>query len=132
MTRKPWHEERSICELAPYDARWIEYAARRAVLLTGRWRLVCVIVRGGRVLGVGTVRERNDVATCRETPWKSTEHAERAAIRSVKNTRGATAYVVRVGADGTLRHAQPCCRCQAAIEAAGLRAVWSSELQMAS
>jgi pyrimidine deaminase RibD-like protein len=125
--RKPWHDERTTCSLAPRDERWLQRTARYAQGLKVPWPVACMIVRGSRVLAIGTVKLRNEITSCADTPWLCSEHAEMNALRMVKYPQGATAYVVRVGADKTMRHAQPCRRCREELERSGVRMVWSSE-----
>lgn len=109
------------------DRRWLERAARVAEGASGRWRLGCILVSGGRVLASAVNTVRNDPAVLDDQPWLSSEHAEMAALRMAGHVRGATLYVARIGSDGTTRHAQPCVRCQAQLEARSIRAVWSSD-----
>lgn len=109
------------------DARWLRLAAKAASTATGRWRVGCVIVRGGRVLAVAANSPRNEANTCPGRLWHMSEHAEEAAVRMTGSARGATAYVVRVGRDGRWRHAQPCIRCQALLDEFEIKAVWSAD-----
>lgn len=125
--RKPWHDERATCALAPRDERWLQRTAKYAQDLEVPWPVACMIVRGSRVLAIGTVKLRNQITACADTPWRCSEHAEMNALRMVKDPKGATAYIVRVGADKQMRHAQPCRRCRAELERSGVRMVWSSE-----
>jgi tRNA(Arg) A34 adenosine deaminase TadA len=109
------------------DARWLERAIRVARTVDGRWKVGCVIVRGSRLLAAAANVERNDPAVLGGHLWHASVHAEIAALRLAGEARGATAYVARVGRDGSVRHAQPCARCQATLEESGVRAVWSSD-----
>jgi pyrimidine deaminase RibD-like protein len=107
--------------------RWLEVAAKMAAVSDGKWRVGCVIVRGGRVLAAASNTVRNDPATCRDTLWESTEHAEMAALRLAGNPKRATVYVARIGRDGAWRHAQPCRRCQEVLDEHEVRVVWTSD-----
>lgn len=115
------------CPTDGRDRRWLERATRAAAAAGGRWKVACILVRGGRVLSVAVNSERNDPAICPDRLWGSSEHAEEAAIRMCRDPRGATAYIVRVGRDGTLRHAQPCNRCAALLARRSVRPVWSCD-----
>lgn len=108
-------------------ARWLERASRIARNVDGRWKVGCVIVRGGRVLSTAANSQRNDPSVLDKDLWHISVHAEIAALRLAGNARGATAYVARVGRDGEVRHAQPCVRCQLALDEAGVRVVWTSD-----
>lgn len=65
----------------------------------------CVLMKNGKVLSTGYNRD-----TFR---GRASEHAEEAALRDVnlRDSRGSTMLIVRVRADGTLGHSQPCKRC---------------------
>jgi pyrimidine deaminase RibD-like protein len=93
----------------------------------GRWKVGCIIVQGSRVLALAANAERNDPAVLGGEFWHSSVHAEVAALRLAGDARGATAYVARVGRDGAVRHAQPCVRCQQALDEAGVSAMWTSD-----
>lgn len=117
-----------VGELVGRDRRWMAYAEKIARGLDSRWRVACVIVKNGRVLAVAACQERNDPRCCHDRLWMSSEHAEAGALRLAgPSARGAVAYVARVGRDGKVRHAQPCRRCRAALEAAGCRYLWTSD-----
>lgn len=57
-----------------------------------------------------------------------TLHAEHAVISlAPTKTKGATVYVVRVGADGDVRNSKPCDKCLQILTEAGVnRVVWST------
>jgi pyrimidine deaminase RibD-like protein len=109
------------------DRRWLDRARRVAEGVDGKWRVGCVVVRSGRVLATAANSQRNDPRNLDGRLWLSSEHAEMAALRLAGNARGAVIYVARVGADGQVRHAQPCTRCRRALENAGLNIVWTSD-----
>lgn len=117
----------TVLQVTGRDARWLERARRVATVADGRWRVGCVIVRGGRVLAAAANTQRNDPANVDGCLWHISVHAEIAALRQVVDPHGATAYVARIGRSGELRHAQPCIRCREVLEEAGVRAVWSSD-----
>lgn len=117
-----------MCQAAGRDRRWLNYATALAGRSTHRWRMACVLIRGGRVIAVGNNRLRNIPGTAGVPLSQCGTHAEIAALRAAGgNVSGATAYVARVGRDGKARHAQPCRRCADALEEAGVRAVWTSD-----
>lgn len=110
------------------DARWLERARRIAVTVDGRWKVGCILVRGGRVLAAAANSQRNHPAVLGTELWHTSVHAEVAALRLAGEAAGATAYVARVGRDGAVKHAQPCLRCQTTLDEAGVRAVWTSDV----
>lgn len=116
-----------VLDVRGRDARWLDRARRVAETADGRWRVGCVIVRGGRVLAVAANTQRNDPGALDGCLWHTSVHAEIAALRQVSDPRGATAYVARVGRNGETRHSQPCLRCREVLENAGVKAVWSSD-----
>lgn len=109
------------------DLRWLQRAAKAAELADGRWRVGCVLVRSGRVLAAAANSVRNDPSVCASMPWLSSEHAEMAALRLAGDAFGATAYVARIGADGSWRHAQPCLRCRHKLEEFSITSIWTSD-----
>lgn len=123
-----WHDLPKHPEVrSSRDHRWLERAAKMAAVADGRWRVGCVLVRSGRVLAAAANSVRNDPANCGSTPWLSSEHAEMAALRLAGDAAGATAYVARIGADGSWRHAQPCLRCQHVLDQFSIHAVWTAD-----
>jgi tRNA(Arg) A34 adenosine deaminase TadA len=117
----------TVLHVVGRDARWLERALKVAAVADGRWRVGCVIVRGGRVLAAAANTQRNDPANVDGCFWHVSVHAEMAALRQVADPRGATAYVARIGRSGEIRHSQPCIRCREVLEESGVRAVWSSD-----
>lgn len=75
-----------------------------------------VIVRGGRVLGVGF----NRMGSCKHTPAAWSRHAETQAVLSAgSNVKGATVYVYR--GKHTPRLARPCDSCRTLLTTVGVR-----------
>jgi pyrimidine deaminase RibD-like protein len=127
LTREEKYADPRVLAVDGRAARWLERAGKIASTVSGRWRVGCVIVRGGRVLAAAANSQRNDPAVLGQHIWHSSVHAEIAALRLAGDVRGATAYVARVGQNGATRHAQPCVRCQHALDEAGVRVVWTSD-----
>ena len=91
-----------------------------------------VVVKSGRVIGTGWNKTRNHPAFVSPEHIKSdcSYHAEEVAIReaSDSNLRGAVIYVARVNRQGNDRDSQPCSKCSALIQDAGIkRVVYTSE-----
>ena len=79
-----------------------------------------VVVRGGSVISVGVNKNRNHPTMVPSEHIKThcSVHAEVDALRKVKNTKGATIYVARVGKNGQDRMSRPCDRCHDVIRKA--------------
>lgn len=90
-----------------------------------KWRLACVLVKGGSVLSVGQSKLRCNPAHCDfDMPGireRVSVHAEEAAIKACGNPRGAVLYVARVGRNGLPASSKPCLRCQSKILDAGVK-----------
>ena len=92
-----------------------------------RARVGAVIVRGGRILGVGSNRVRY-YHQQRTHPHRHIQslHAEIAAILDVRNPsqlKGSTMFVARIKKDGSLALAKPCAYCQRVINNFGIKRV---------
>jgi tRNA(Arg) A34 adenosine deaminase TadA len=82
----------------------------------------CVIVLGGSVQAVGVNKRTNDPYTHKQLHWLS-EHAEMAALRRCKRTKGAVLYVARVNKRGEERMSKPCPKCAKLLKDAGIKKV---------
>ena len=85
-----------------------------------------VIVKSGRVVGVGYNKNRNNPFSC--SPEHIKPHASRhAEIHAMKeagdNVAGAVLYVARVNNFGQDRNSKPCILCEAAIKEANIKKV---------
>lgn len=91
------------------DLRRIQAALEIASSSDGSYMLGALVVSGGRVLGRGANRRKNDP---KYTTSNWSVHAETAALRSVKATRRrSTLYVARVTPGGLPALARPCPAC---------------------
>lgn len=93
-----------------------------------------IIVKGGRTLGLGIGRNRNNPDHVPDPKRQAAIHAEVAAIRSAGSTnlKGATIFVARVGPSGQMM-SKPCTNCQAELKRVGIRKVFytvDSELDL--
>ena len=84
-----------------------------------------VIVKGGSVISIGINKNRNhpDSVSSEHIKTHCSVHAEIDALRKVKNPKGATIYIARVGKNNEDRFSRPCDRCHAAIKKSGIRKV---------
>lgn len=111
--------------LSASDFRWLAVATSQASIAPhAKWRVGAVIVGGGRVLGVGFNRYRNDPSQVDLAGVSY--HAEQVAIRRAGDVRGATIYVARITKSGHIGMAKPCPNCQSLLLSNGIhRAVWT-------
>jgi len=104
----------------------LDKAIRLAELSDCKMRHGAVVIKGGRVLGVGINVMKNDPNIVPDPKTQSSVHAECAAIRACGNTdlRGATLYVARIGKDGKPAMSKPCINCQKALRDRGIKKVF--------
>lgn len=108
------------------DLRWLRHALTQADQAPHvRWRVGAVLVRGGRVVGTGYNRYRNNPSQVEV--GEVSYHAEEVALRRAGDARGATLYVARITRSGELGLAKPCHRCMSDIIGAGVSSVlWTT------
>ena len=86
-----------------------------------------IIVRGGRVLGTGFNKNRNNPVTVSPEHIQTycSYHAEVVAIKdaSKSDMAGAIMYTARVNRNGIDRNSKPCPRCAMLIESMGIKRV---------
>ena len=85
-----------------------------------------VIVKGGRVIGTGFNKDRNNpyVVSPEHIKTHCSVHAEVEAIRVAGwNVKGAVLYVARVNSQGKDRYSKPCDRCEVVIEETQIKKV---------
>lgn len=85
-----------------------------------------IVVRGGRVLGTGFNKNRNNpnIVSPEHIKTDCSYHAEVMAIRDAGNdVRGATIYVARVSKIGEDRDSMPCPRCLSLIKETGIKRI---------
>lgn len=109
------------------ELRWISLATDQAVAAPHhKWKVGAVIVRSGRVLGMGVNRYRNHPTMVMSLEGVS-YHAEEVAIRRAGDVTGATIYVARITKSGHIGMAMPCERCQSLLHESGIHtAVWTT------
>lgn len=81
-----------------------------------------VVVKGGRVVSTGINRFKNHPLSVSPEHIKShcSVHAEVDALRKLKDAKGATIYVARIGRRGDKMLSRPCNMCYIAIRDAGV------------
>lgn len=104
---------------------FIERAKRVASLSSCRVKHGAVLVKGGRVIGIGVNVSRNHPSVVSNPEREASYHAEIMALRSVTgDTTGAVMYVARVNNHGQERMSKPCSVCQSALNDAGIKKVY--------
>lgn len=107
------------------DRRYIARAGVLALMSTERFKHGCIVVRGGRVIGVGVNTFRNNPNNVERPKEEASYHAETNAMKNI-DAVGATIYVSRVNAATDLTLSAPCFRCLNFIKSSGVkRVVWS-------
>jgi deoxycytidylate deaminase len=112
--------------LSNTDRSYLSVARYLATKSNARNTHGAVVVKGGRVLGTGWNKNRNNPKTVSPEHIKSdcSYHAEEVAIReSGDNMRGAVIYVARINKNGFDRDSKPCSKCSSLIKRAGIKRV---------
>lgn len=106
------------------DLNFLQLAKEAALSSECRWRLGSVLIFGGAVMAISPNKVRH------HPRWMQvyTTHAEHAVVSLARDkAKGATVYVVRVGAKGDLRNSKPCEECLKMLYNSGVnRVVWSN------
>ena len=110
--------------LSQKQSRMLEFATRVAETTDTNSKHGAVIVRGGRVLAVGTSKWRNrNVPPIIGYNPHVTVHAEIDALSRLVDAKGATIYIARVNNQGDTRMSRPCETCERALNDAGVKRV---------
>ena len=117
-------------DLSNTQTRWLEKAADLSRKSTCRHHHGAVLVKAGRVIGVGYNRIINNPLLFPDDEFYDqiehvSIHAEVDALQSAPagSTRGAVLYVARTMPQGHWGLSKPCPRCRQAIAAAGVKRV---------
>lgn len=116
--------------LSRKDSSYLSLAKKVAQTSVMRNMHGAVIVKGNRVLSVGTNKFKNrpESIGLDNIPHHASVHAEMDAIlRFGGNIKGATIYVARVNRKGKERFSRPCPVCYAAIRKAGINKIIFTE-----
>ena len=113
--------------LSKRDTAYLSVARYCATKSVARNTHGAVVVKGGRVLGTGWNKNRNNPTKVSPEHIKTecSYHAEEVAIREAGrgNVRGAVIYVARISKNGSDRDSKPCSNCAALIEQVGIKRV---------
>lgn len=119
------HPNGTKAVLSKKDRRNLERAKNLAAGSLCKNKHGAVVVSGGRVIGSGSNKERNDPRWVDSPKTQAAIHAEIAALRACGSTsvKGGTIYVARVNRAGDELMSRPCERCQNALRDAGIRKI---------
>ena len=113
--------------LSNRDKAYLSVARYLAAKSNARNTHGAVVVKGGRVLGTGWNKNRNNptIVSPEHIKTDCSYHAEEVAIREAgeDNVRGAIIYVARINKNGEDRDSKPCPRCNLLIKQAGIKRV---------
>jgi deoxycytidylate deaminase len=113
--------------LSKRDKAYLSVARYCATKSSARYTHGAVVVKGGRVMGVGWNKTRNHPAIVSPEHIKTdcSYHAEEVAIREAgeDSVKGAIIYVARINRHGNDRDSKPCPKCSALIDRVGIKRV---------
>lgn len=113
------------------DEAYLSVARYLATKSNERMMHGAILVKGGRVIGMGFNKAKNSPFIVSEDQIKKycSRHAEIVAIKDAKfNVKGAILYVARVNKNGIDRNSKPCESCQEVIDTSGIkRVIYTSE-----
>lgn len=122
--RKLWLLKEQVA-ISKRDQAYLSVASYLASQSKCRMKHGAVVVRGGRVLGVGVNKERNHpmIVSTNHIKDHCSVHAEIDAIRKARDVSGATVYVARVNKRGQSRDSKPCSNCYDTMTNLGIRKI---------
>lgn len=95
------------------DRSFLAASAKLAQTSDNRFKMACLVVRGGSVLGADINVTKTHPTT---PPNRFSTHAEIGAIKSTSDPSGSTLYIARLKVDGSTALARPCSWCMQKIE----------------
>jgi tRNA(Arg) A34 adenosine deaminase TadA len=95
------------------DFSFLSAAAKLAQTSDNRFRMACIAVRSGSVLGTDINVTKTHPTT---PPNRFSTHAEIGAMKQCTNTAGITLYIARLKVDGSTAIARPCSWCMQQIQ----------------
>lgn len=112
-------------KLSNKDRSFLDLALKVSLLSSAKDKHGAVLVKGGRVLAVGTNIPRNEpLCLSEEHMYNISVHAEEAVLRQVKNSTGCVLYVARSNRAGNPMLSKPCDRCYGILVRSGVKKVF--------
>ncbi len=90
------------------DRSFLSAAAKLAQTSDNRFKMACIVVRAGSVLGADINVTKTHPTT---PPNRFSTHAEIGALQSASDPSGSTIFVARLKVDGSTAYARPCSWC---------------------
>lgn len=122
--------------LSRRDKAYLSVARYFATKSSARNTHGAIVVKGGRVVGTGYNKNRNNPLAVSPEHIKTncSIHAERSAIKDAGyDVKNAVIYIARVNRHGEDRDSKPCPRCLELIEESGIkRIVYTTQLRRAN
>ncbi len=109
---------------------YIHRARKEALKSDCSMSIGAIIVKGGSIVSYGYNKVRNNISVFgNNNPDDNylagaSIHAEMSALAQLKETQGASIYIVRVAKDGTNKLAKPCIDCAQALHEAGITKIF--------
>jgi tRNA(Arg) A34 adenosine deaminase TadA len=98
----------STCYVSGKDKSFLAAAAKLAQTSDNRFKMACIAVRGGSVLGTDINVTKTHPTT---PPNRFSTHAEIGAMKACSDPSGSTLYIARLKLDYSLAIARPCSWC---------------------
>jgi tRNA(Arg) A34 adenosine deaminase TadA len=95
------------------DSSFLAAAAKLAQTSDNRFKMACIAVRSGSVLGTDINVTKTHPTT---PPNRFSTHAEIGAMKQCTNPAGTTLYIARLKLDGSTAIARPCSWCMQQIQ----------------
>lgn len=95
------------------DSSFLAAASKLAQTSDNRFKMACIAVRGGSVLGTDINVTKKHPTT---PPNRFSTHAEIGAMKGCSDPSGTTLYIARLKLDGTTAMARPCSWCMQQIQ----------------
>lgn len=119
-----------IILLSKSEQAFLAVARYMSTKSVSRQRHGAVVVKSGRVLGVGFNKDKNNpfIVSPEHIKTHCSRHAEIEAIKDANwNVKGAILYVARLNRQGKDRNSKPCKYCEAVIKSAQIKKVIHTE-----
>lgn len=103
----------SFSHVSSKDKSFLAAAAKLAQTSDNRFKMACIAVRGGSVLGTDINVTKKHPTT---PPNRFSTHAEIGAMKACSDPAATTLYIARLKIDGTTAMAKPCSWCMQEIQ----------------
>lgn len=122
--------------LSKRDSAYLSVARYFATKSSAKNTHGAIVVKGGRVIGTGYNKNRNNPHFVSPEHIKTdcSVHAEKSAIKDAGyDVKNAVIYIARVNRHGEDRNSKPCSRCLRLIEESGIkRVIYTTQSRRAS